>query len=299
MQIRGRWRERHLAAFGVAAGALLAVWGFAIEPRWLDIREVAAEAPNLPAWMEGRRIALLGDFQIGMRFGNTGTVRRAISRIIQERPMAVLLTGDFVYEALVNPGPALRTLSELLRPLAQHQLPAYAVLGNHDYGEEGSRFARLHLASEVRRTLEEAGVCVLENEAVLLQEGLYVIGCASHQRYDNGAAAALAQVPRDAPRLVLMHNPRSFAPLPAGSAPIALAGHTHGGQIRTPFKPALTLGRFTMPWPLYLDGWIEGYGKPGNHLFVNRGIGFSRLPIRIGCPPELTLLTLHAPARRA
>ncbi len=43
-----------------------------------------------------------------------------------------------------------------------------------------------------------------------------------------------------------------------------------------------------------MDGWIEGFGEPGNQLYVNRGIGFSVVPIRILCPPEVTLFTLRS-----
>ncbi len=42
-----------------------------------------------------------------------------------------------------------------------------------------------------------------------------------------------------------------------------------------------------------LSGWIHDYGQPGNRLYINRGIGFSRFPIRINCPPEITLFTLR------
>ncbi|MBV8083375.1 MAG: hypothetical protein JO247_01035 [Chloroflexi bacterium] len=61
-----------------------------------------------------------------------------------------------------------------------------------------------------------------------------------------------------------------------------------------PFKPSWSLGRLTVPWPEYLDGWLDGYGQRGNRLYVNRGLGFSRRPMRFGCPPELTLITLRA-----
>jgi hypothetical protein len=44
---------------------------------------------------------------------------------------------------------------------------------------------------------------------------------------------------------------------------------------------------------VHVDGWIDGFGAAGNHLYVNRGIGFSIAPIRINCRPELTLLTLQ------
>jgi uncharacterized protein len=45
---------------------------------------------------------------------------------------------------------------------------------------------------------------------------------------------------------------------------------------------------------VHVDGWIEGYGESGNQLYVNRGIGFSFIPIRINCAPKLTVFTLQA-----
>lgn len=46
---------------------------------------------------------------------------------------------------------------------------------------------------------------------------------------------------------------------------------------------------------VHVDGWIEDdFGQLGNHLYVNRGIGFSSFPLRINCRPELTFFTLHA-----
>ena len=41
-----------------------------------------------------------------------------------------------------------------------------------------------------------------------------------------------------------------------------------------------------------IDGWGEGYGQPGNRLSVNRGIGFSLIPVRLFCPPEVTIFRL-------
>jgi hypothetical protein len=45
---------------------------------------------------------------------------------------------------------------------------------------------------------------------------------------------------------------------------------------------------------VHVDGWIDGYGQPRNRLYVNRGIGFSKAPIRINCRPELTISTLRS-----
>jgi uncharacterized protein len=289
----------------LCCGAACAAWGFAIEPRMLDRRHETAEIPNLPASWERRHIALLADLQVGILFSNTDTVRRAIARVIELRPALALIAGDFVYEAARRPDWAARTTLELVRPLPHAGIPTYAVLGNHDYGEAAPESQKRHLAQEVSAALEESGVRVLRNEAVPLEAGpdsasaadiLYLVGLGAHAPGEDRSRAAVAAVPSEAARLVFMHNPVSFRALPAGSAPVALAGHTHGGQIRLPFAPTWSLGRLIMPWPQYVDGWIDGYGEPGNRLYVNRGIGFSRLPLRFGCPPELTVFRLAAAA---
>ena len=90
-----------------------------------------------------------------------------------------------------------------------------------------------------------------------------------------------------------MHHPDSFAEIPAGAAPLAVAGHTHGGQVRIPLMPQWSWLTFVKEDEVHADGWIDGYGAEGNRLYVNRGIGFSVVPLRINCPPELTRFVLE------
>ena len=298
---------RFVRIAGAAAGAavLASLWAMAIEPRLLDEQQLEVEVPYLPESWDGRRLALLADMQIGIRFGNTDTVRRAVRRAVACEPALVLLAGDFVYEAVRSPQSALRVLGSVLRPLAHAGIPSFAVLGNHDFGEEGSKDARIRLAQQVRATLETACIRVLENEAVTVgtshtdEAPLFVVGIGPHIPHRDDPLQAISRVPEHCPRVVVMHNPSSFAGLPPDSAPFALAGHTHGGQLRIPFLPRLSLGRLTVSWPEYVDGWIDGLGQSGNHLYVNRGLGFSRRPMRFGCPPELTVVTLRSPAAKA
>ena len=90
-----------------------------------------------------------------------------------------------------------------------------------------------------------------------------------------------------------MHEPDSFAAFPANAAPLALAGHTHGGQIRIPFTDDWSWMSLFVNEKVRADGWISDFGQAGNRLYVNRGIGFSSFPIRINCRPELTVFTLR------
>ena len=93
----------------------------------------------------------------------------------------------------------------------------------------------------------------------------------------------------------MMHNPNSIEALPPSSMPLAVTGHTHGAQIRIPFTPSESWLKIVKPDEVGVDGWIEGLGQQGNRVYVNRGIGFSAVPVRINCPPEVTLITLIAP----
>jgi uncharacterized protein len=276
-------------------GAIL-IYGL-IEPYFIDIEAEIAPIPGLTAAWEGRQIAAIADWQVGMWLDNTPTIRRIVAQLIQQRPAAVLIAGDFIYNAGDDPTSEINTAIELVRPLPAAGIPTYAVLGNHDYGmkhKDGN--PDVAQAAKLTESLEAAGVQVLENEAVALtnqETPLYLVGIGSHWANNDKPAVALAKVPDKVPRFVMMHHPESFEAFPANTAPVAVAGHTHGGQIRLPFTPEWSWLTFVREDKVHVDGWIEGYGSPGNRLYVNRGIGFSIVPIRINCPPEVTLFTLR------
>lgn len=304
-----------LSALGVPI--LFLVWAVGIEPRLIVEESEQVPIPALPPEWEGRRIALIADPQIGMWMANTGTVRRVIARLIEMRPAAVLIAGDFLYHAVEKKKQMSRdagepeTIGELLdimRPLPAAGVPTYAVLGNHDYRfQAGNAPVLPGLAAMLREKLEGIGVHVLQNEASPLPlpegegeaSGLWLVGIGPRLPQQGEPRDAFAEVPEGAPRIVLMHNPGSFKKLPPGSAPLALAGHTHGGQVRFPWQALRRLlGRVNEERP-ELSGWIHHYGEAGNRLYINRGLGFSRLPMRFNSPPEITIFNLsRSPAIR-
>lgn len=285
----------------LAGTGLLLLWGL-IEPYFIDWQEQRVEIPGLPESWEGQRVALIADLQVGMWVDNTWTIRRIVDGLVEEKPALVLIAGDFVYHPGEDPSSVIREVTRLLQPLTEAGIPTYAVLGNHDYEMPTKNAARNEaLAAAVRSSLEAVGIEVLKNEAVPLasprmddrQDPLYLVGIGAHIPGEDRPELALAGVPDGAPRLVMMHHPNSFAALPEGSAPLAVAGHTHGGQFRLPFMPEWSWMTFASEDEVHADGWISAYGRAGNQLYVNRGIGFSVLPLRLNCPPEVTLFTLH------
>lgn len=286
---------------------LLLAWGL-IEPYMLDVKTYDVSIPNLPAAWEGQQIGLVADWQIGMWLDNTSTVAQSVDRLIAARPAAALLAGDFVYGPSDDIEQDAREAAAFARPLVDAGIPTYAVLGNHDYGlNHPDEPVMEQRVQAVRTALAAQGVRVLENEAVPLPlpasvtpssgtpDGtlLYLVGIGARWPNEDRPAEALAQLPDGAARIALMHNPNSFPAFPAGTAPIAVAGHTHGGQLRIPFTNSWSWLSIVEEDEVHVDGWIRDFGAADNHLYVNRGIGMSVLPLRINCPPEVTLFTLQ------
>jgi len=286
--------RRTAAVLGVLLMLLLA-YGVAIEPRLvLDHRRYTVGIPGLAPGREGMQVAVFADLQTGMWWANDAMVERIVARVVRERPDVVLIPGDFLYSSDPSVAEQVRTVMDQLAPLVESGIATYAVMGNHDHAVGG--------AEEMTDALETVGIPVLHNEAVVLDgpgsggPPLYVVGLAASRPGLTDIDAALADVPDDAPRIVLMHNPTAFADMPAGSAPLAVAGHTHCGQIALPGAPRWSYLGLTEQEQVVADGWApDDHGAAGNALFVTCGIGFSIVPVRINAAPQLVVFTLDAP----
>ena len=297
------------------------IWGIFIEPRFIDEVRLDVAIPNLPEAWEGRRVVFMADLQVGIFLDNEDTIKRMVERIIDGAPAVVLLGGDFIYHPTEDEERAealeeyeaedrkkaqkeIEEVADILEPLTKAGLQVYAVLGNHDYAMETESSLKLTwVAEKLTSTLEKIDISVLHNEAVELtpdngtpdvSSALTVIGIGPYYPKEGNVEKALAGVADEAPRLVMLHNPELFPRIPARQAPLAIAGHTHGGQIRIPFLKSWSWLTIVKEGEVHSDGWIHNFGKPGNSLYVNRGVGFSAFPIRLNCRPELTWITLTA-----
>lgn len=286
---------------------LLFIWGM-IEPYTISIEEQPAVIPNLPEEWEGEEIAVVADFQIGMWMDNDLVLSRVVDKIIDREPKAVLILGDFVYHANKDHEVQMKTVIDYLRPLTENGLKVYAVLGNHDYAmDKKDAPINWDTADRVVSMLEEIDIEVLHNESVALSlidgnvdsesnedNPLYIAGIGSHWANEDDVEKALSSFPAHAPRFIMMHNPATFTKFQPNTAPVAVAGHTHGGQFRLPFSPKYSYMDLSSEEEARVDGWIEQeFGDNLNSLYVNRGIGLSLVPMRINCPPEITVFTLQ------
>lgn len=292
------WRITGVTVVTVVAAILLlgVVWAF-VEPYTFDTERHLVDVPHLQEEWYGRRVAVIADFQIGMWLDNVRTMQRIVDEIIREEPELVLILGDFIYHGGERAPDRISTAAEVSKPLVDAGLPVYAVLGNHDYSVSEYNPPKIDWdrAQNLTAALEDAGVTVLLNEAVEI-DGLYVVGIGAHMVKNDKPAEAFASVPPGNPRIVALHNPNSFGKIDPSQAPLAVAGHTHGKQVRIPFTPEWSMLTFFGEEEVHADGWIPEYGAPGNQLYVNRGIGMSILPMRLRCQPELTMFTFSRDA---
>ena len=94
---------------------LLVIWSF-IEPHIFNTENETAQIPDLPPAWQGKKIGLIADFQVGMWGGNSDTVGRSVDKLIEAKPAAVLIAGDFVYHATPNPEPKIEKAVSLVTP---------------------------------------------------------------------------------------------------------------------------------------------------------------------------------------
>jgi predicted MPP superfamily phosphohydrolase len=263
-----------------ALALVLGGWAFWLEPQQLVINRSTLNLPRWPQALRGLRVALLSDLHAGSPYWHVRELEQLVERVNAEQPELVLLAGDYMINGIpfgewVDPESMARVLGRLRAPLG-----VVAVLGNHDWGNDGRR---------VWRALQSEGVVVLENQAhALTRNGVpfYVVGLADQLTRRVRIEEAVARVPGGAAYLVLVHEPDVFPRVPDGAA-LTLAGHTHGGQVRLPL-----LGRLVVPsrhGQRYAAGHVIDGGR---HLFVTTGVGTSILPVRFGVPPEVALLML-------
>jgi len=185
-------------------------------------------------------------------------------------------TGDYRDKTF---GPFDETLEGLARLRRHLKGPVYAVLGNHD-------------TIRMVPGLEEMGIRMLLNECETIARGgarihLAGIDDAHYFRVDNIEKAA-ANIPHDEFSILLSHTPEIYRRAAHADFNLMLSGHTHGGQICLPGKIPITLDS-VLPRRLGAGAWMHH----AMHGYTSRGAGTCIVPVRLNCPPEITLHHLY------
>jgi predicted MPP superfamily phosphohydrolase len=279
---------------GIALAAIVAHAVF-VAPFRLTTTEVELPVPQLPAELDGYRLAILADLHTGIP-GSLAQAWRAVRAANESEPDMVVLLGDYGHSYKRSRSASARgyrrsmeMLTPVLRSLRARDA-IIALLGNHDHYFD---------APAVRRWLESLGARVLVNEHVVLRRGdagIALLGIDDAKEGHADIEAAITGLPDGMPRVLLTHNPDGvFATKPAARIALAVAGHTHGGQVVLPWYGApATFCRICRR--LTASGWVPNDHVP---LFVTTGVG-GMIPFRINAVPEIVIARLRrAPEGRA
>ncbi|MDI9497876.1 MAG: metallophosphoesterase [Bacillota bacterium] len=220
-----------------------------------------------------------------------GHSRRRILRWVGESGAdLVAVTGD----VLNRKSRDFAALEALFEGLAETSIPCFYVSGNHD--EEHRDGDGNEVGEKLRALLARTGVRVLDNRSVILETGAGPVRLAgTRDAYTDHAdlEAALAETAEATASftLLLTHAPDIIPELERQSGvDLALCGHTHGGQFRLPLVGAL----FT-PGQGWLPHWDRGLFTlaNGTRLYIDSGVGWSVLPLRLGTPSQITVVTVQ------
>lgn len=273
-------RRRLLAAALPAAAVPVggAGFGIALARYGLSVAETRIVLPGLPRDLQGLRIVQLTDIHFGPFFGQA-ELERAVAMANDVRPHIAVITGDLITRA----GDDLETCLWLLARL-KADAGVYGCHGNHE------KYAGVVEVAD--RLAARRGFTILRRQAALLRFGAARLNLAGVDYYGTGTRVSpflngLAEP--GAVNILLQHNPAHFPAAAQAGFDLMLAGHTHGGQVNVPvLSENINLARaFTQ--------YVRGrYALGRSQLYVSCGLGTVGVPVRIGAPPEVTLVTLCA-----
>jgi len=268
------------SAWGMTAllggGGALSVYG---ERHWPRVVRVTISPDGLPPALDGYTICQLSDLHRGLLVSED-FIRKAVGVANSLRPDLTVVTGDFVSDRARFARSCGAALSGL-----QARQGVFGVLGNHDYWNEDPE--------AVSATLQRSGIQLLTNRSVALQHrGITWSLCGVDDWWAGkpDLDAALADVREGAFKVLLCHEPDPADEAALRGIPLQLSGHTHGGQVLLPGRRPLVTPDFGHKYPVGLQR-VKG---SATQVYTNTGLGVIFPPIRINCPPEVTLITLRA-----
>jgi len=255
------------------AGWCLGLWGSTVGRARAVVVRREIILPGMPAALDGLRVAQLSDVHCGP-YVPRWMYRAWAARASSLGADVIALTGD-----LITSGEGyLDDVRDLVSRLdAPHGV--VACMGNHDYFGTESGVSRAVLAGGAR-LLRNEGLAITRDGATL-----WVAGVDDRWTKRDDLAAALRDRPHGAPVLLLAHDPASFPEAVAAGVALTLSGHTHGGQIGVR-NANLARVAFARSAGLFREG--------DSALYINRGIGTTGPPVRVGMWPEISLITLRA-----
>lgn len=266
-----------LALFGLSGGTY--VYARNIEPAMLDINKRNLEAKTIPKSFNGFKIVQFSDTHIGFHY-TLEQLHKLVQTMNDIQPDLIVFTGD-----LIDEPQHFQSSNKLINILGKLQA-TYGklwVFGNHDHGGYGTE--------KIEEIMTKANFTLLKNSHSSIEiknDRILLAGIDDAILGTPNIKIALKETNTDLYTILLAHEPDYVQATTNYPVDVQLSGHSHGGQVRLPFIGHL----YT---PALAEKYIQGKYIINNQLdlYVNRGIGTTRLPFRFLCKPELNIYTLQ------
>ena len=309
-RLRDPSRRYFFRTASVLAGAtpfFSCMYGFAAERLNYQVRRIEIPMANLPPALDGMQIAQISDIHLSGYMSRTD-VRRAVDMTNDLGADLTVVTGDFITGSSDPIADCIEEVSRLHAPLG-----VWGCNGNHEI------YAKAEDAAQ--QLFTQFGMKLLRQENAQLtfrgaQFNLIGVDYQRERNVDGHRQQMLANmdglIRRDIPNILLSHNPNTFNRAAELGIELSLGGHTHGGQIQVEILDhRLTPARFISDYiaglferPLFKPSGEVLISRepdlPTSHprpqaarLYVNRGLGTVGAPVRLGVPPEISLIVLR------
>lgn len=250
---------------------------------------------NLPHELVNTKFTLISDVHSGP-YMDEDVMNEYVEVINNLDSDYFFISGDLTNTRVSEATPFTKAFKQL-----NTKRPIFATLGNHDYFDNADEVAKI--------ISNETPIRILRNESELLDmngKKFCLLGVDdtrnSNSQFDPVIMEYTDKTIEDAkkksliagvnyeelPKVMLYHKPYMFDATLDRKVDLTLSGHTHGGQVvlakfgNVNISPAATVSE-------YVSGL---YRKGDSSLYVSRGLAPVGLPIRLNCPPEVTVLRL-------
>ena len=256
-------------------GALIASYPLFIERRRFQINTYEIPVANLPLSFNGFTIVQLTDIHYGFLMP-LHVVKKLLDKASSIKSDMIVCTGDYVHQRN-NTGQIENLWPELSKLTAPRGV--YSVLGNHDHWADFSRSQ--YWLSKSGQNLRHKTVSIKRGS-----QRIWIGGCGDYMEDKIGLDRAFRNVPPEDCKIALAHNPDTADTFYKTQVDLMICGHTHGGQVNIPFwgTPILPVNNKS-----YISGLVT---TPKTRLFISKGLGWTILPVRFNCLPEISVLKL-------
>ncbi len=294
---RRAWMRRSLILATLFLTMMIA--GTVYPTRNLHVEHVECSFDNLPEAFDGVRIGFFTDVHIGCLTSSDKLLNSVVDSLNSAECLFAVNGGDIVNIRNSELTPHKRSI------LARLRMPVYSVMGNHDLGyyrRDTLEYSVAQSTADLKAIIDTMGWMRLDNDSRWIHYGgdsIVITGIEfnrkaaddRHKRDVGGVNidSLMSTIPEGSFNIAVSHIPQYWHRIAASEAgDLTLSGHTHAMQCVITVR-----GHRFSPASLLYDEWGGRYDKGGKTLYISEGVGFAGIPIRIGTPPQIAIITLR------